>query len=161
MTNTADVPISVTSHFHFFEVNPRLRFDRGRAYGRHLAIPPATVALRPRRADGRVGLLPIGGDRVASASPGWSTARWTRRAPGRTPWREPARPDTWTAIRSTDQAAWDDGPARTSTSRACPSPGDRVRLGDTGLVVRVERRRPTPTSSCSPASARPPATASA
>src|SRR6476646_7576462 len=28
VTNTAAVPISVTSHFHFFEANPRLRFDR-------------------------------------------------------------------------------------------------------------------------------------
>ena len=35
--NTADVPISVTSHFHFFEVNPRLRFDRAVAYGMRLA----------------------------------------------------------------------------------------------------------------------------
>ncbi|MFJ9419340.1 urease subunit gamma, partial [Streptomyces sp. NPDC101227] len=31
--NTASVPISVTSHFHFFEANPRLDFDRGAAYG--------------------------------------------------------------------------------------------------------------------------------
>lgn len=37
--NTSTVPISVTSHFHFFETNPRLLFDRGAAYGRHLAIP--------------------------------------------------------------------------------------------------------------------------
>src|SRR5829696_5618774 len=36
--NTSDVPISVTSHFHFFEVNPRLRFDRSTAYGMRLAI---------------------------------------------------------------------------------------------------------------------------
>ena len=31
--NTASVPISVTSHFHFFESNPRLDFDRAAAYG--------------------------------------------------------------------------------------------------------------------------------
>jgi len=36
VTNTAAVPISVTSHFHFFEANPRLRFDRA-ADGMHLA----------------------------------------------------------------------------------------------------------------------------
>ena len=39
VVNTAAVPISVTSHFHFFEANPRLRFDRAAAYGRHLAVP--------------------------------------------------------------------------------------------------------------------------
>src|SRR4029453_3169110 len=37
-TNPAPVPISVTSHFHFFEANPRLRFDRAAAYGMHLAV---------------------------------------------------------------------------------------------------------------------------
>ncbi len=37
VTNTSAVPISVTSHFHFFEVNPRLRFDRAAAYGRRAA----------------------------------------------------------------------------------------------------------------------------
>jgi urease subunit gamma/beta len=47
--NTATVPVSVTSHFHFFEANPRLRFDRAAAYG----------------GDVEVGLLPIGGDRIA------------------------------------------------------------------------------------------------
>ena len=36
--NTAAVPITVTSHFHFLEVNPRLSFDRAAAYGRHLDI---------------------------------------------------------------------------------------------------------------------------
>lgn len=63
--NTADVPISVTSHFHFFEVNPRLRFDRAAAYGMRLAIA-AGEALRfdPHSAQS-VALVPIGGDRVA------------------------------------------------------------------------------------------------
>ncbi|MFJ3979937.1 urease subunit gamma [Streptomyces sp. NPDC090021] len=34
--NTAAVPVSVTSHFHFFEANPRLDFDRAAAYGMRL-----------------------------------------------------------------------------------------------------------------------------
>ncbi len=33
VTNTATVPVSVTSHFHFFEANPRLDFDRAAGYG--------------------------------------------------------------------------------------------------------------------------------
>jgi urease subunit gamma/beta len=54
----------VTSHFHFFEVNPRLRFDRARTYGRHLAIPPgATVRFDPGVAVD-VALVPFGGRRV-------------------------------------------------------------------------------------------------
>ena len=64
VTNTAAVPISVTSHFHFFEVNPRLRFDRSAAYGMHLAVAAGSAvrfepgATRPAR------LVPIGGRRV-------------------------------------------------------------------------------------------------
>lgn len=63
--NTGEVPISITSHFHFFEVNPRLRFDRAAAYGRRLALPGgATVRFAPgeRRS---VELVSIGGERVA------------------------------------------------------------------------------------------------
>src|SRR3954464_4554064 len=37
--NPATVPVSVTSHFHFFEANPRLDFVRERAYGMRLAVP--------------------------------------------------------------------------------------------------------------------------
>ena len=64
-TNTSDVPISITSHFHFFEVNPRLSFDRAAAYGMRLAIP-AGAALRfdPQVAT-EAPLVPIGGARVA------------------------------------------------------------------------------------------------
>jgi urease subunit gamma/beta len=64
VVNEATVPISVSSHFHFLEVNPRLRFDRAAAYGRHLAIPAgATVAFPPGEAV-TVALVPIGGARV-------------------------------------------------------------------------------------------------
>jgi len=63
--NTASVPVSVTSHWHFFEANPRLRFDRSAAYGRRLDIPAgSTVRFDPGVAT-TVGLIPIGGSRVA------------------------------------------------------------------------------------------------
>jgi urease subunit gamma/beta len=64
VTNTAVVPISVTSHFHFFEANPRLRFDRAAAYGMHLAVE-AGAAVRFEPGGTRpVALVPIGGRRV-------------------------------------------------------------------------------------------------
>ncbi len=43
--NTGDRPIQIGSHFHFFEVNRYLEFDRAAAYGCHLNIP-ATTAIR-------------------------------------------------------------------------------------------------------------------
>lgn len=64
-TNTADVPISITSHFHFFEVNPRLSFDRAAAYGMRLAIPAGAAQRFEPRAATEITLTPIGGHRVA------------------------------------------------------------------------------------------------
>nr|WP_182114186.1 MULTISPECIES: urease subunit beta [unclassified Actinotalea] len=48
VTNTGDRGIQVGSHFHFFEVNRALRFDRELAYGMHLDIPAGTgVRIEP------------------------------------------------------------------------------------------------------------------
>jgi len=41
--NRGDRPIQVGSHFHFFEVNPGLDFDRARSYGMRLDIPAGTA----------------------------------------------------------------------------------------------------------------------
>jgi urease subunit gamma/beta len=64
VVNTAAVPISVTSHFHFFEANARLRFDRAAAYGRHLAVPPGASVRFDPGVPRRVSLVPFGGERV-------------------------------------------------------------------------------------------------
>ncbi len=42
VTNTGDRPVQVGSHFHFFEVNRCLSFDRASCYGFHLDIPSGT-----------------------------------------------------------------------------------------------------------------------
>ncbi|WP_329023629.1 urease subunit gamma [Streptomyces sp. NBC_00690] len=63
--NTAPVPVSVTSHFHFFEANPRLDFDRSAAYGMRLCVPAGSSVRFDPDARIEVGLLPIGGARVA------------------------------------------------------------------------------------------------
>ena len=46
--NTGDRPIQVGSHFHFYEVNPGLQFNREEAYGKRLNIPAgAAVRFEP------------------------------------------------------------------------------------------------------------------
>ncbi|MEU5890907.1 urease subunit gamma [Streptomyces sp. NPDC047461] len=65
VTNTATVPVSVTSHFHFFEANPRLDFDRAEAYGTRLAVPAGSSVRFGPGESLEVGLVPIGGARVA------------------------------------------------------------------------------------------------
>ena len=65
VANTGDRPVQIGSHFHFFEVNPALRFDRDRARGRRLDIPAGTaVRFEPGQAR-RVVLVPYRGDRRA------------------------------------------------------------------------------------------------
>ena len=43
VANTGDRPIQVGSHYHFFETNPALRFDRKKAKGMRLNIPSGTA----------------------------------------------------------------------------------------------------------------------
>ena len=62
--NTGDRPVQIGSHFHFFEVNRALEFDRGAGFGQHLNIP-ASTALRFEPGDEReVKLVPFGGNRA-------------------------------------------------------------------------------------------------
>jgi urease subunit gamma/beta len=64
VTNLADRPIQVGSHYHFIEANPYLRFDRARAYGMRLDIP-AGMAVRFEPGETRtVQLVEIAGARV-------------------------------------------------------------------------------------------------
>jgi len=59
--NTGDRPVQVGSHFHFFEVNASLEFDREQAFGKRLDIP-ATTAIRFEPGDEKqVVLVPLGG----------------------------------------------------------------------------------------------------
>lgn len=43
IANTGDRPIQVGSHYHFFETNPALKFDRAKARGMRLDIPAGTA----------------------------------------------------------------------------------------------------------------------
>jgi urease subunit beta len=63
--NSGDRPIQVGSHFHFYEVNRALQFDRNQAYGRRLDIPSGT-AVRFEPGERRsVTLIPLAGKRIA------------------------------------------------------------------------------------------------
>lgn len=63
VANTGDRPVQVGSHYHFFEVNPALNFDRVRARGMRLDIPSGT-AIRFEPGQSRdVQLVPYAGAR--------------------------------------------------------------------------------------------------
>jgi len=63
VTNVADRPIQVGSHFHFFEVNRALRFDRAQAFGMRLNVPAGTAVRFEPGDEKRVMLVELAGAR--------------------------------------------------------------------------------------------------
>lgn len=62
--NAGDRPIQVGSHFHFFEVNRALEFDRAAAFGLRLNIPSSTATRFEPGDEREVQLVPYGGKRA-------------------------------------------------------------------------------------------------
>jgi urease subunit gamma/beta len=66
VANTGDRPIQVGSHYHFFETNKALEFDRAAAFGMRLDVPAgASARFEPGEAK-EVTLVALGGDGVVS-----------------------------------------------------------------------------------------------
>ncbi len=63
VANTGDRPIQVGSHYHFFETNPALRFERDKARGMRLDIAPGTAVRFEPGATREVTLVPFRGAR--------------------------------------------------------------------------------------------------
>ena len=61
VANKGDRPVQVGSHFHFFEVNRCLSFDRETAYGYHLDIPSGTSVRFEPGEEKEVQLVEMGG----------------------------------------------------------------------------------------------------
>lgn len=61
--NTGDRPVQVGSHFHFYEVNEALQFNRDEAYGKRLNVPAGAAVRFEPGDEKRVVLIPFGGER--------------------------------------------------------------------------------------------------
>ena len=64
VTNTGDRPVQVGSHYHFFETNEALAFDRAQAYGMRLDIPAGTAVRFEPGQSREVNLVAYQGGRV-------------------------------------------------------------------------------------------------
>ena len=64
VANTGDRPIQVGSHFHFFEANRALRFDRALGFGMRLNIPAGTAVRFEPGDEKKVTLVELGGARA-------------------------------------------------------------------------------------------------
>src|SRR5215470_14382809 len=126
VANTGDRPIQVGSHYHFFETNDALRFDRARAKGMRLDIPAGTAVRFEPGQSRTVRLTPYLGDREAHGFQGKVSGKLGR------------APKAGTA---------NEGPTRISRSAYVhmfgPTVGDKVRLADTDLMIEVEADRTT------------------
>ncbi len=63
VANSGDRPIQVGSHYHFFETNEGLRFDREKARGMRLDIASGTAVRFEPGQERDVTLVPLGGQR--------------------------------------------------------------------------------------------------
>ncbi|AEV96847.1 urease subunit beta [Niastella koreensis] len=63
VVNTGDRPVQIGSHFHFFEVNRQLQFNRESAYGMRLNIPSGTAVRFEPGEEKEVQLVAFGGTR--------------------------------------------------------------------------------------------------
>ena len=64
VSNTGDRPVQVGSHFHFFEVNRALKFDRVTAYGMRLNIPAGTAVRFEPGEEKEITLVEFGGNKI-------------------------------------------------------------------------------------------------
>jgi urease subunit beta len=65
VVNTGDRPVQVGSHFHFFEVNRQMEFDREKAFGKRLNIAAATAVRFEPGEEKEVELISLGGHKNA------------------------------------------------------------------------------------------------
>jgi urease subunit beta len=64
VANSGDRPVQVGSHFHFYEVNPALVFDRDAGYGMRLNIAAGTAVRFEPGQERTVELVALAGDRI-------------------------------------------------------------------------------------------------
>ena len=78
--NTGDRPIQVGSHYHFFETNKALHFDRARSFGMHLDIPAGTAVRFEPGESKKVTLTEFGGTGELLGLNGLTNGTWRSEA---------------------------------------------------------------------------------
>ncbi|KAL3781963.1 hypothetical protein HJC23_001308 [Cyclotella cryptica] len=140
VTNTGDRPIQVGSHYPFLETNPALQFDRRLSLGRRLNVPSgASVRFEPGETK-TVTLVQLGGKQNVVCGNGLTGGI--------------ATPDKWPDIERKMDGKFGNAPLQGvqvpegkpyTISRLAyadaygPTTGDRILLGDTSLLARIEK----------------------
>ena len=114
--NTGDRPIQVGSHFHFFEVNRALEFDRAAAFGMRLDISASTAVRFEPGDEKAVTLVPFGGKQRAYGFNGLVDG-WTGPGPSHA-----YRPSFGTAMARVHLLGFKDAPAGPAPAPAPSTP---------------------------------------
>jgi len=136
--NTGDRPIQVGSHTHFFEANKALEFDREKAYGFHLNIPAGTsIRFEPGEAK-HVKVTEFSGKGIVYGFSGLVSGE--------------LESERENAIKKLSENGFKNSLENTEREKSSleiprkryvelfgPTTGDKVRLGDTDLVIEVEK----------------------
>lgn len=146
VVNRGDRPIQVGSHYHFIETNKSLAFDRAAAFGMRLDVPSGS-SVRFEPGDSKtVTLVAIGGKKVVRSgnllTNGVASPERLEQVVAEARVRDFSFLPKRSRDEDTDSAS---PPAPRSMSRTDyagtfgPTLGDRVRLGDTSLFIKVEK----------------------
>lgn len=145
VTNTGDRPVQVGSHYHFFEVNPCVVFDRRKAYGMRLNIPAGT-ATRFEPGDSKsVTLVRIGGKQVIRGGNGIVDAPVDDANITSLMEAVHTRGFKHSEETNASEGVITEGSSTCTISREAyanmygPTVGDKIRLGDTDLFAEIER----------------------
>ncbi|OWF46685.1 uncharacterized protein LOC110455317 [Mizuhopecten yessoensis] len=140
VTSTCDRPIQVGSHYHFLEVNKDLAFDRGAAYGMRLNIPAGNAVRFEPGETKSVNLVQVGGEQVLRGGNALCDGPM-----------DPAKLKC--ILKKVQEGQFQHLPqpdAKSSTKKCViprqqyayiygPTVGDKIRLGDTSLIIEVEK----------------------
>ena len=125
VANTGDRPIQVGSHYHFYETNTALKFDREKARGFRLNIRRGHSGSFRARSGARNRAVAYAGDRIVYGFNAKISGNLMERLVV-----NDAVSQRWSMTRI-DRTAY--------AEMYGPTTGDRVRLGDTELIIEVER----------------------
>lgn len=144
VSNMADRPIQVGSHYHFTETNRQLSFDRGLAYGCRLNIAAGTAVRFEPGQTKTVQLVEIGGNKIVHGGNNLSSGKYDPKNRELVVKKciENGFMHKEEAMEHKGKKAKTDPVTITRENYAemnGPTTGDKVHLGDTGLVAEVEK----------------------
>jgi urease len=140
VTNNRDRPVQVGSHYHFVETNALLVFDRALAYGKRLDIPSGTAVRFEPGETKTISLVEIKGHRVITGGNNLASGQVD---PSKLPQILDNIKNQGFGHAVQEIPAPEPAPYQMDRRRYAdaygPTTGDRVRLGDTHLVLEIEK----------------------